>query len=83
VKLIVQLRKNAYAFELAVARVSLRDGREDEDDTEEAELDGLDEAQMRVDPAGSVYCQAERAEKSIDYANRHHCDEVRGFGFGR
>lgn len=84
-KLIVQLRKNAYAFEVSCARVQIRSAEDLEDDEEE--LDEDEEANLRQDPSGSVYCQVERSGPDVDFANPHHCDEVRAkapaFGFGR
>lgn len=80
-KLIVQLRKNAYAFELSCAKVQMRMLDEEE------ELEDEDEVPMRQDPTGTVYSQIERAQPDVDMANTHHCDEIRAtkpsFGFGR
>jgi hypothetical protein len=85
VKLIVQLRRNAYAIEWSFARVHLRDVRdEDSDDIEENDDDEeLDEAQMRVDPAGSVYCQAERLSAHERPSDWTIPIEARKFGFQR
>jgi hypothetical protein len=92
VKLIVQLRRNAYAVEWSLARVKIRDSRDEEldeaeEETEDPDAEQLDEACTHQDPSGSVYCQSERAGRSVDWARTHHCDEIRAtkpsFGFSR
>lgn len=86
-KLIVQLKRNAYAIEWSFARVQIRDLRDEDDEPEEDE-EALDEAQMRQDPAGSVYCQVERRsdhERPADWVvpiEAEVPDPYKGFGFG-
>lgn len=83
-KLIVQLRRNAYAIEWSFAKVQVRDLRDeaDDDELEEGEEE-LDEAQMRADPAGSVYCQVERRSDHERAADWVVPIEARKFGFQR
>ena len=86
-KVIVQLWKNAYAFDLSLTKVRLRDSRdEDDEEFEDDEEVAEDGTPMRHDPTGSSFAQVERAQPDVDMANTHHCDEIRaykGFGFGK
>lgn len=82
-KLIVQLRKNAFAVELSCARVKIRDSRDEcLDDEEEPEEDEADPG-FRQDPSGTIYAQLERRgdhERPADWVLPV---EARKFGFQR